>query len=356
MENSIIGVNPVQQLHGDTCAIKSQQLILQEFGISVTEDQLVEWSTEQGMYHDDGSGTQMGYIGALLNEGGIPVSQTVNADIFDLTNELAQGHRVIVGVDSGELWAKDKGVWEQFKEWWEDLWGNEIPDHALIVTSIDNTDPNNQQVVLTDPGSGEIRHYPLEQFMNAWHDSSCFMVSTDIAPAEFAAVQLQNNQPALHLSDIAGVNYGDFQLFHDMSDALPPMDTWDYTTNPYHPVHSLMDAYLQYGQDAIDFSNFNQFDFSSYLDPAMFSTNFAETYNLEFNQLSQDYQNEMSQIQDFLAQQQDITAMYDYFNTQALTFVDMGNTDLADFCQQQVHYMDMCDALNIDPSMLFFEQ
>jgi hypothetical protein len=349
MSNTIIGENTIQQQYSDTCAIKSQQIIMQEFGIQVTEDELVEWSAENGLYQGDGSGTSMDAVGVLLDQAGIPVTQTVNADIFDITSELAQGHRIIVGIDSGELWAKDQGIWEQIKEWWEDLWGNEMPDHALIVSSIDNSDPKNPQVVLTDPGSGEIRHYPLDQFMDAWKDSGCFMASTDIAPAEFTAIQIENNQPATHLADIAGVNYDDFQLFHDMSNALPPMNMWDYTANPYHPVHSLTDAYFQYGQNTIGFNDFSQFDFYPHLDPLLFSTNFAETYNFGFNNLYPNYQYEMSSMQDYLAQHQDMTAMYDYFNSQALNFGYMGNMDLAGFYQQQVHYMDMCQDFGINP-------
>lgn len=350
LTNQIVGENPIQQQAGDTCAIKSQQLIMQQFGIPATEEQLVQRALDLGIYTSDGTtGTSAQHVGILLDDAGIAINQTPNATIFDLTNELAQGHKVIVGVDSGELWARDRGLWEQFKEWWEDLWGNEIADHALIVTSIDNTNPNDPRVVLTDPGSGEIRHYPLEQFMNAWRDSSCFMVSTDIAPAEFAANQILNNRPSLHLSDIAGVNYDDFQLFHDMSDALPHMNGWDYTSNPCHPVHSLMDAYFQYGQDAIGFGDFNHFDFYPHLDPALFSTNFTETYNLGFNQLYQDFQFEMSGMQNFLAFNHDMNTMCDYFNTQALTFDNAGNTELADFFHQQVNYMDLCDGLDINP-------
>ena len=50
--------NPdVQQAYSDTCAIKSQQLILNDFGIPCTEDDLVRTSIEQGWY--DGNGTSM---------------------------------------------------------------------------------------------------------------------------------------------------------------------------------------------------------------------------------------------------------------------------------------------------------
>ena len=41
--------NPeVQQLYPDTCAIKSQQLILKDFGIDVSETQLVQTAKANG--------------------------------------------------------------------------------------------------------------------------------------------------------------------------------------------------------------------------------------------------------------------------------------------------------------------
>ena len=89
--------NSIQQEYADTCAIKSQQLILKDFGVPVSEDQLVQYSIEHGWYSGDGTGTQMGDVGKLLAEAGIPCTQTVNANVFDLANELAQGIRLLWG-------------------------------------------------------------------------------------------------------------------------------------------------------------------------------------------------------------------------------------------------------------------
>lgn len=50
--------NSIQQEYADTCAIKSQQLILNDFGVPVSEDQLVQYSIEHGWYSGDGTGTQ----------------------------------------------------------------------------------------------------------------------------------------------------------------------------------------------------------------------------------------------------------------------------------------------------------
>ncbi|MDR0982994.1 MAG: hypothetical protein LBM07_07140 [Culturomica sp.] len=341
----VIGENPIQQQYSDTCAIKSQQLIMQEFGIDVSETQLVEIAAEAGIYQS-GEGTPMGYTGVLLDQVGIPVSQMESANIFDLTNELAQGHKVIIGVDSGELWAKSSGLGEQFKEWWDDLWGNNEADHALIVSSIDNQNPDDPQVVLTDPGSGEIRHYPLDEFMDAWKDSNCFMVSTDVAPAEFTAMQIQNNQPISHLADIGGVSYNDFQYFHDISQSLPPMDIWDYTANPFHPIHSLMDTYTLCGDNVIGFSDFGAFDFYQHVDIMQLSNYLTETSYNNYNFLSQSFPDTMSSMQADLAAlpPDDPALVHDFFE-----HYDVGdNTEISDFTQSQAHAMELCDLFGIE--------
>ena len=86
----IIGnpMNPYQQSYSDTCAIKSQQLILSDFGIPITEDQLVQYSMDQGWYTGDGSGTHLSDVGKLLADAGIPCTQSVDANIYDLVDEL----------------------------------------------------------------------------------------------------------------------------------------------------------------------------------------------------------------------------------------------------------------------------
>lgn len=158
----------VQQIYPDTCAIKSQQLILEDFGIHFTEDQLRNEAMAFGWYN---GGTSPEDVGKLLELHGIPVSQYENANIFNLVNELAQGHKVIVGVDAGELWGNDV-----FDKMFED----NAADHALIVSGVDTSDPNNIKVIVTDPGTGSLlKEYSMEEFVEAWADSNCFMMSTN---------------------------------------------------------------------------------------------------------------------------------------------------------------------------------
>lgn len=163
----------IQQSTGYTCAVKSQQLILNMFGVDVTEQQLMDEAFEHGLLTQDG--TPMGDIGKLLELHGVDTQTFESGNIATLMNELAQGHQVIVGVDSGELW-------EPLEEFYEDSAMGQVPDHALLVTGVDVRDPQNVQVIVTDPGSGCCRSYPYEQFVDAWSDSNFFMVSTTEAP------------------------------------------------------------------------------------------------------------------------------------------------------------------------------
>lgn len=158
----------VQQIYPDTCAIKSQQLIMQDYGLHFTEDQLRNEAFMYGWYN---GGTSPEDVGKLLELHGISVSQYENANIFNLVNELAQGHKVIVGVDSGEIW--EDNIFDKIFE-------DNAADHALIVSGVDTSDPNNVKVILTDPGTGNLlKEYSMEDFVDAWEDSNCFMMATN---------------------------------------------------------------------------------------------------------------------------------------------------------------------------------
>ncbi len=166
--------NDIQQQYPDTCAIKSQQIILQSHDIDVSEDELVKESIEKGWY-TPGAGTNPSEVGNLLEEHGVSVGRYEHASIDDIAAELAKGHQVIVGVDSGELWTP--GTYESLEDF---IIGNGA-DHALIVSGIDvNPLTGEREVTLTDPGTGEVAHtYTADEFEDAWDDSDNFMVTTD---------------------------------------------------------------------------------------------------------------------------------------------------------------------------------
>lgn len=206
----------VYQFYGDTCAIQSQHLILKEFGFDVTQNELIEIAKANGWYAE-GYGTPMEFVGKLLEYYGVDVHATEGNNIFNLASELAQGHQVIVGVDSGELV-------DPHSEWWEDFFAGEHPDHALLVVGLDTTDPDNVQVIVTDPGTGNRQWaYPAKDFMDAWHDSDCTMISTDLSPEEYQA----------------GV-------------PMPDFDIPDFADIPFDTLSQLADMHIDAGYDFFD--------------------------------------------------------------------------------------------------------
>lgn len=168
------------QWEQDTCAIRSQEIVLRSFGIDVSQSDLINEATSHGWY-TKGQGTNLEDVGNLLDLHNIPNHRVENANVFNLVDELGQGHKVIVGVDVDELYGNS--FWQSVKEF---LIGK-TPNHAMIVSGIDTSDPNNTMIVLTDPGTGKtLFECPYERFLSAWNDSECFMVATDDpAPLEF---------------------------------------------------------------------------------------------------------------------------------------------------------------------------
>lgn len=168
----VLAPEDIQQSYPDTCAIKVQQIILEQNGISLTEEQLMQEAMENGWYYP-GSGTYVNDVGNLLELHGLEVKRSVNASIDDIADNLANGNSVIVGVDSGELW--HSGLEEEL----EDNICGQIADHALIVNGISvNSMTGEHEIMLTDPGTGDIsRIYEINTFLDAWNDSDNFILS-----------------------------------------------------------------------------------------------------------------------------------------------------------------------------------
>lgn len=203
----------VLQTYPDTCAIKSQQLILERFGIHVTEEQLRVEAMERGWYVP-GGGTPMDAVGKLLQLHGVEMHQYVDGNICNVLNELALGHQVIMSVDSGELW--NYGLRERLEDYLPGVGG---ADHALIVSGLNTANPNDVKVIVTDPGTGDLcKEYSLAQFVDAANDSNFYMVTTDRAvPHIFDTFGLGVD----HLPMVGNMTYDyfleNYALLHDVA-------------------------------------------------------------------------------------------------------------------------------------------
>lgn len=204
------------------CAIRCQEMIMRDFGIQIPKEELTQYATDKGWYN--GHGTKPRDVGNLLEVCKIGTHTQHCDSVYDLINELKEGHRVIVGVDSHELWAEPGSLEYEFYR------NVTNANHALIVTSvnIDPANPENSTVVLTDPGNGSILEYDFERFAHSWKDSKCFMMATD-DPAPY---QYNAETKCMEVSNFAT----DFTLqefpFHNEFSNIYEIDLLEYV--PYY--------------------------------------------------------------------------------------------------------------------------
>jgi hypothetical protein len=191
--------------YGDTCAIRCQEVILHKYGFDVDESTLVHQAITNHLYYP-GQATLPKDVGGLLKEYGINIHQYEHANIYTLTVELAQGHEVMIGVNSDEL------QHPLLAELADHLQIG-TADHAVIVSGIDTHDLDHVQVIVSDPSTGEAAaHYPLETFVNAWRDSNFFLVATNESPPQDLDLPEMEHfdYDHGHIEDVAGISYDEF--------------------------------------------------------------------------------------------------------------------------------------------------
>lgn len=173
----------------DNCAVAAQASIIGNF---IPGDLGVDEATyvaEANGWYVPGFGTAQEDMGNLFGAYGVPYHSVQDASVTDLLNELQQGHGIVASINSGDLW--DQGPSGQFWDWLMDALGLDcssfIPaNHAVSVIGVDCSDPSHPMVILNDSGhpDGAGIMYPLDQFVDAWENSECSYVATDIAMPE----------------------------------------------------------------------------------------------------------------------------------------------------------------------------
>lgn len=167
-----------QQTYDDTCAIASQEFILDAVtGEDFSEDQLRQQAIENGWY-TPGGGTPLEHMGSLLEANGVDVDKKDGCTLADLSDKLQEGEKVIVAIDADEIWYQEVDEDDYLSEL-AGMPGQGV-NHAVQVIGIDNSDPNNPTVILNDPGTpnGQGLRVPADKFIDAWADSNSYMIST----------------------------------------------------------------------------------------------------------------------------------------------------------------------------------
>ena len=155
------------------CAIKAQQMVLRNYGIEVSVEELTELAKKNGWF-EEGKGSAFDFVGELLNTFGVEAVQMRNAGIYHIMHELSQGHKIIVGVDDDLSGQDDTNA----------AFGFEGAQHVMLVVGIDTTDKDHLKVVVRDPSHPEKDQvYEAKDFMQRWNNTGCFMVATkQVAP------------------------------------------------------------------------------------------------------------------------------------------------------------------------------
>ena len=153
------------------CAIYAQKFAIEAItGREISIEELVAVAEENGWFVDspDGGTTSLN-MNKLLEYYGVEHEMSFGNEMSEIEDALNDGNKVIVGVDSGQIWFGDEN----------DIFSPETTaDHAVEVIGIDRSDPANPMVVLNDSGSpdgcGEL--VPLDVFENAWNAGDSQMI------------------------------------------------------------------------------------------------------------------------------------------------------------------------------------
>lgn len=149
------------------CVVECERYVLGELGMDSDFDRLKKEAEKRGILKAEG--VEIYNIGRLLEADKLSVVRIYEATLENLYNELEAGCKVIVAVDGNEL----LGDYEAEKK--KDAMHGETANHAVAVVDVDK---DNKTVSVHDPASKNvIDEYPIDQFLDAWHDSRNFMVS-----------------------------------------------------------------------------------------------------------------------------------------------------------------------------------
>lgn len=149
------------------CSLECEKYILHERNIEFDEEDLLLHAVKNGWQKENG--TALHNVGRHLEAAGLVVTRQYNASIDDIANALNDSDDVIVAVDGGEL--SDNRANEIF----EDMVIGQIPDHTVVVLSLDMKD---RTITIFDPNSSKTTDtYAIELFEDAWNDSKNYLVT-----------------------------------------------------------------------------------------------------------------------------------------------------------------------------------
>lgn len=171
--------------HDNRCAILCELYILSQNGINRTSGDWEKQAFQQGWLKE--GGTPLYNIGRLLEQECFSIARSFHNTVDTLKEALATGH-VIVVVDSKELTTDVEAL---DREKLEDDFVGANPNHAVVVTGVED-----KRIRYYDPATDSDCEISQSLFMDAWQDSSRYMVKV-------SKRDLNNYEPhPIDLSDV----------------------------------------------------------------------------------------------------------------------------------------------------------
>lgn len=151
------------------CDIRCEGYALRKLGIEISDEQLEKESRNHEWLTD--KGTRLMDIGKLCELHGATVIRQLETSLDEVLEAINKKKIVIVSVDEGEL------VGDFECEQIEDKTIGKCPDHVVIVTGFNE---EKLEIEIIDPNTPQFSDtYPLDRFMDAWDDSSNYMVTVN---------------------------------------------------------------------------------------------------------------------------------------------------------------------------------
>ena len=152
---------------GAYCCLECEKHIMKLFDVPYDEEQLIMDARQKGWLKENG--TALHNIGRHLEKAGLVVTRRYNSTIEDIIIALENNENVIVVIDGGEL------LGDKESEIKEDLLVGQIPDHTVVVLSVNAID---KTITIYDPNSINPEDtYPISAFEDAWNDSKNYLVT-----------------------------------------------------------------------------------------------------------------------------------------------------------------------------------
>jgi hypothetical protein len=158
-----------------TCAAEAQAAVLEAItGQHVSELDAAVESAQFGLLTT--AGTLPENIGKWLEYHGIECHANGCGTFRDIIQELRDGHKVIVDVDSNVLWHTNDSL---------HAFSKQAADHAIWLTGVDTTDPDHVKVTINDSGKidGAGNVYDLHDLEHVLNHPGFHYVATGHGPS-----------------------------------------------------------------------------------------------------------------------------------------------------------------------------